>query len=64
MNLNRNCECCGAAYISGKEYGYFWRELPLIDEKGFIIKAKGLCEFCNPKCEKWFIKDKKCHNAL
>ena len=76
-NLKRNCECCGASYATGKDYGYYWCETPIyetikITKKWYqfwkskeivcIISPKGLCEFCNPNCEKWYIENKKCHN--
>jgi len=72
--MKRNCECCGASYATGKEYGEYWCAMPVgesvwITEEGSSIKKlkiiidepKGLCEFCNPNCEKWYIKDLKCH---
>lgn len=53
--ITKKCQCCGAGFASGKEYGFCWVEtikddLPL-----------GLCEFCNPNCEKWYIQDRICH---
>jgi predicted hydrocarbon binding protein len=53
----RNCECCGATYSTGKDYGDYWTELSLADE------TKGLCEFCNKNNETWYIKDKECNNV-
>lgn len=53
--ITKKCECCGAGFASGKDYGYYWveiinKELPL-----------GLCEFCNSNSVNWYIKDKECH---
>lgn len=66
--LNRNCENCMASYASGKNYGYYWCELPLsniVKRKWWEfwlpkvqlvpLKPKGLCEFCNINSI-WYIK--------
>ena len=56
----KNCECCMGSYKTGKNYSDEWCELPVYDRDG-IIPPKGLCEFCNPNCEKWYVPEKKCH---
>lgn len=57
----RKCECCGAIYATGKNYGEFWQEIDF--GKYYDLETKGLCEFCNPNIDnKWYIKDKKCHS--
>ena len=59
--LTKNCECCGASYVGGKEYGNYWCQLPIPDENGVIV-FKGLCEFCNPNPENvWYTPKKPCH---
>lgn len=64
----RNCECCHGQYSTGKEYGNYWCEIPVIiqDDEGNRImeKPKGLCEFCNPKCETWYVSSKECHSKI
>jgi hypothetical protein len=52
----RNCECCRANYACGKAYGDYWCE-----SNNPSKETKGLCEFCNPNCEKWYTSQKPCH---
>lgn len=55
--INRKCECCGAGYASGKDYGEYWCQ-----HAPSGLEAKGLCEFCNPN-HKYFTPEKTCHNG-
>jgi hypothetical protein len=53
--ITKKCQCCGAGFASGKDYGDYWVE-------GFADNLPlGLCEFCNPNNPKWYINNKKCH---
>lgn len=54
--INRKCSCCGAGFASGKEYGNEWIQITIED------LPLGLCEFCNPSNEKWYLPNKNCHN--
>jgi hypothetical protein len=54
----RNCECCHANYATGKAYGDHWCEW-----HDSSVETKGLCEFCNPNCEKWYVPQKFCHSV-
>lgn len=55
----KKCECCEAIYSTGKTYGDFWQEFDIGRFKD--VEIKGLCGFCNPNNEKWYIQDKQCH---
>lgn len=72
MNTNRTCECCGSGFASGKNYGDYWCEFPAITietlpdgtKHHVVVLPHGLCEFCNPNCEKWFVPNRKCHKKI
>lgn len=53
---SRNCVCCNGNYSTGKSYGSGWNQNPSLN-----VENKGLCEFCNPNNETWYVKDKQCH---
>lgn len=55
--ITRRCECCGAGYAGGKDYGDYWAEYP-----DTTLPKKGLCEFCNKNCTKWYIPNRFCHS--
>lgn len=56
--ITKKCQCCGAGFASGKDYGYYWIMYHTYDDLPF-----GLCEFCNPNNEKWYIREMSCHNG-
>lgn len=44
----------------------FWERCKLLIKKlkwikSVIVEPKGLCEFCNPNNETWYIHNKECH---